>query len=60
VVDVGSGIFALRRGKVTCLVNVTPRSLAFPSGLRRGTDLIGSRKNAELEPYGVRWLKMGK
>lgn len=60
VLDVGSGIFALRRGNVTCLVNVTPRSLAFPPGLRRGNDLLGSRKNAELEPYGVRWMKMGK
>ena len=59
VLDVGSGIFALRRGNVTCLVNVTPHALAFPPGLRRGVDLLGSRKNAELEPYGVRWFKSG-
>jgi sucrose phosphorylase len=57
VLDVGAGIFALRRGNVTCLVNVTPHALAFPPGLRRGVDLLGSRKNAELEPYGVRWFK---
>jgi len=57
VLDAGPGIFALRRGDVTCLVNVTPRSLEFPPGLRRGTDLLGSRKNAELEPYAIRWFK---
>ncbi len=58
ILEAGAGIFALRRGDVTCLVNVTSRALAFPPGLRRGVDLLGSRKNAELEPYGIRWFKI--
>lgn len=57
VLDAGAGIFALHRGGVTCLVNVTGQAQEFPQGLRRGVDLLGSRKNAELEPYGIRWFK---
>jgi len=57
VLAAGTGIFALRRGGVTCLVNVTGRAQEFPPALRRGTDLLGSRKNAELEPYAIRWFK---
>jgi len=57
VLEAGAGIFALRRGDVTCLVNVTGRAQEFPRGLRRGNDLLGSRKNAELEPYAIRWFK---
>lgn len=57
VLEAGAGIFALRRGDMTCLVNVTPRALDFPPGLRRGVDLLGSRKNTELEPYAIRWFK---
>lgn len=57
VLDVGRSLFALRRDDVTCLVNVTGRAVEIPPALRRGTDLLGSRKPEVLESYGIRWLK---
>ncbi|GAP15875.1 glycosidase [Longilinea arvoryzae] len=57
VLDAGPGLFALRRGDLTCLVNVTGRAVEIPAALRRGVDLLGSRKPEVLEAYGIRWLK---
>lgn len=57
VLDAGINLFALRRGDVTCLVNVTQRTVDIPPTLRRGLDLLGNRNIEMLEPYGIRWLK---
>lgn len=59
VLDVGSSLFALRRGDVTCLVNVSGRTVEIPPSLRHGADLLGSGEFVELEAYGIRWLKRG-
>jgi sucrose phosphorylase len=56
VLDAGQEIFALRRGRVSCLVNVTPRAVEIPRTLSRGQDLLGNTVQDALEPYGIRWL----